>query len=883
MRFDFGSFSIGFVTAAVIAIVLYRLRAMLGRARQSVSTQIGATGQNFTSSAETRYIGEMVKLANSYHIVGDKADLLDLYIEPRFLAGEVPLNLDDDTELNVDPFRVVPRLQDLPASYSAYNINTLTVHDLRSGDRHLALLGVPGIGKSTTLAILALHAVGRIELQNMDTLAAQVIATEDEGLSDSDRKARQKIRAQQQAQALEQHRLAREREAEKRKSLNLPVREPLDFQKLLPILVHLRDIDLSLPAEPKNAAANTKQTVTLDPAEPLVRAAMRRLGTVAANVAPRLLYTQLNAGRCLVLLDGFDEIGLAQWPEKLTWLTQFMAAYGQNVVITTGPVAGYDALVNVGLTPLFVRPWADDDAEKAIDRFATAWPVIAGSRRKPAADPDPKLVKRVQIGNRGRMALDVTLKAWAAFAGGEQESGRRGAYDVYMRSVLPDAEKQRALLGTLAATVLDNGGGLLSRDQIKAALTDALGSPDGKAPANLNETVDKLIGTASKTGLLVDAPGGAYLFRHPLFVGFLASETLINASPERLDTVAANPAWDMAMPFAAVDVPLDAAVQQRLSAPPDLLYNNLFSLANWLADAPLSAGWKREVLKRFTAAMIAPSQYPMTRERAMAALVTTRDPGVLFVLRQSLRSGDANVRRLSCVGLGALGDAEAVKDLEPMLGDSDGDVQLAAGLALGAIGSEAALSRLVNGLLNGDENLRRAVAESLAALPEGGYDLLRDYASSDNGYVRRAVVLGLRRVRTPWSLALINKALLEDKEWYVRSAAQAAFFSAEQSDGIGPQLHPDADQIGWLVTWAANRGDSVPVGVGGREMLIRALQEADPLHRAAAALTIAYLGYVPGLKPLYAALRDKDDIVRGSVYEALAIFQMRLGQPLPAV
>jgi hypothetical protein len=31
---------------------------------------------------------------------------------------------------------------------------------------------------------------------------------------------------------------------------------------------------------------------------------------------------------------------------------------------------------------------------------------------------------------------------------------------------------------------------------------------------------------------------------------------------------------------------------------------------------------------------------------------------------------------------------------------------------------------------------------------------------------------------------------------------------------------------------------------------------------------------VPGLKPLHAVLRDKDDIVRRSVYEALAILQL---------
>ncbi len=878
MRFDPASFAIGFVSAALIAFIIYRFRTSIIRARQGVSAQVGSTGRAIGAGALSRYVDEVIKLANRSHIAGEKAELTDLYVEPRFLSADPPIDLEATADPLTDVFRVVPRLYDLPAVFSPYNINTLSINDLRAGDRHMILLGPPGAGKSTALAVLALYAVGHIELQSLDTLAEQVLEDEDKSLSEAEREARTKLRKEQQERALAQLHDSQARETERRQRLNLPAYEPIEFQKLLPILVHLRDIDLSQPIDTgkANSKAASDKRQPLDPAEPLVRAAMRHIGSVTANIAPRLLYNRLTAGKCLILLDGFDELSQAQWPEKLTWLTQFLADYGHNAVIAAGPIEGYDSLVNAGLTPVFMRPWADSDFERLINRWATAWPTIGGTRRRPVDAPDSKLVKRVITNNRGRNALDVTLKTWAAFAGGEQESGRRSGYDFYVRSALSDVDKQRPTLAQIAAAALDNGGGPLRRDQILATVSGSEVKPAGV----VTETVDKLL---SSGGLLSDAPGGYYTFRHPLLAGFLAADTLLDAPPERIEAIADQPAWELALPFAAARVSLDSAVKRRLSTAPDLLYTTLFDLARWLPDAPPNVPWKNEVLKRFTAALMAPTQYPAVRDRAVAALVTTRDPGVLFVLRQALRSTDAMVRRLACIGLGALGDAEAIKDLEPMMTDPDVDVQLAAGLALGAIGSEAALERLVSGLLDGDESLRRAIAEMLAAIPDGGHEILRELSKSDDVMVRRAVVFGLSRVHAPWALALLYRALLEDAQWYVRSAAEQAFHAAERSEGSGPVAHPNPDGLPWMIEWAAGKGDSVPVGEAGRQLLIRVLQEADPLRRAAAALTIAYLGYVPGLKPLYAALRDKDENVRGTAYEALAALQLRLGEPLPAV
>jgi HEAT repeat protein/energy-coupling factor transporter ATP-binding protein EcfA2 len=883
MRLDFISFLIGFVVAAAVAAILYRFRAQLARVRSSAEGQAGSTRRFITSTSETRYYNDLVKAMNARHIAGDVVKLTDIYVEPRFIRGIEPVDPSDERPRSV--FHVVPLIHDMPACYASYNIETLSINDLQSSDPHLALLGMPGSGKSTALAIMALVAAEEIELETIDVMSDEVFEDETKDLPPADKEKLLQQRQDLQQRAIDQLKLAQERDKEQGKV----TREAIDFHRLLPIVVHLRDIDLRpeaygvQPGAAANGKSSGKQAVkplkTLDPAEPIVKALQHRASTVTASALPRMVYNRLTAGTCFVMIDGYEDLPFDECPEKLLWLKQFMDIYGANFIIVTGPATGYDPLVNLGLTPIFLRPWGDAEFERLIGRWAMAWPTIAGTARRPAPIPEERIVRRVATNNRGRLPLDVTLKTWAAFSGDEQEVGRIGWYDFYVRHHY-NSKEARPAMERVAATMLDLGGKPLTRDRMKELITAAVTGPDGKTVANPDDVLGKLTGNSS---LMIEWPGGAYGFVHPLLTGFLAGSWMIYADNEMLNAMLANPAWEIAFPFGAARTEVDSAVTQRLSEMPDLLYSNLFSIVSWLPDSPPNAAWRAEIFKRLTAALLSPSQYPAIRERAMAALVASRDKNVGFILRQALRSPDPNVRRLGCVGLGALGEGEAIKDLGPMLTDSDPDVTLAAGLALGAIGTEAALETMLAGFVDGEASLRQAVAEALAAIPGEGYAVLRDAMNSKDMMVRRAAVYGLSRVRAAWALALLYRALLEDEQWYVRNAAEQAFLSAERPDESGVTRHPEADALPWLVSWAAQRGEGVPAGQSARQILIRVLQEGDPVARAAAARTLANLGHVPALKPLYGALRDRDEKVRAAVYEALGNLQNRLGEEFPAV
>src|SRR5258708_39216721 len=154
MHFDFLSFIIGFGLAAVVGVVLYRMRDRIGTLRSAAAGQAGMTRQFITNSAEKRYFNDLLKELNTYHIAGDVANLTDLYVEPHFLRALEPA--DPNSETGPGVLGVIPLIHDMPASYAQYNVSTLTVQDLRAGDTHLALLGLPGSGKSAALAIIGL-------------------------------------------------------------------------------------------------------------------------------------------------------------------------------------------------------------------------------------------------------------------------------------------------------------------------------------------------------------------------------------------------------------------------------------------------------------------------------------------------------------------------------------------------------------------------------------------------------------------------------------------------------------------------------------------------------------------------------------------------------
>jgi HEAT repeat protein len=887
MGFDIQNFGMGLLAGWASAYGVYRARHLINRAAQSVS-QGATSAQNYaTQSADNRYINDLLKLAEHNHLAGRFVKLSDILVEPRFIAAP-PLLAPPEDDVVYDVFRVVPQVHDFPYLHAPYNLETLALDDLATGERALALLGRPGSGRTTALMTIALRSLGQVRFEKLPDKVQQQLDAEEAKMEAHERAVRIKDRLTMEQRAKE--RLAEERGVSFDADADAQTRAALPlFNRLMPVYVHLSDIhvrDAELAGE-------------VDPAEPLVRAVQRQVSRVTASTLSRNLYRRLAQGQVLLLVDGYDDLAENERSQQLAWLQALMNAYRGNFFIVVGPAEGYGALLRLGLTPVFLRPWSELDTHRAVDRWAEAWPKLGKSRRAQNAKPDAATITLNKTRNRALSPFDLTLKVWGNYAKDAEVSGFEGWLRAYLGRHLPPDQSLGLILPQLAQTgALQLDEGYITLERLEAVMAGKPVAPAAAAPQPDLPASDakgkkakaekedasaqaKWLAMLRRSGLLTTYVAGRYQFRHPFVAAYLASLTLTD-QPDRLAEKTQQPAWEQALGYAAQHTAIDAAVRVRMNAPSDVLHNHALEIANWLPYAGADAPWREPYLKYLANLLLTAGQYPLVRERVAAALVSTRDQRAVAVFRQALRSPDTQTRCLACLGIGALGDEESIEAVAGLLQDKDADVQLAAAMGLGAINTEAALTALVEIFTEGAEGLRQAIAETLAAIPDEGYPVLYDAIQDREMMVRRAAVFGLRRVKTDWALVAIYRTFLEDEQWYVRSAAQMAFEEVYYRHVRGPVAYPPAHTLDWLANWAAGRGVNIPPGEGANQVLLRALQEGEPAVRGYAASNLGQMGIAAMLRPLYGALRDKTPEVRDIAYRALANLQLQMGQSLPS-
>lgn len=866
--FDPLSFVLGMGTAGAIGggAYLVRNRANFVRKDEGKEGESGGKARELlTPQVGKRYLDAMGHFFDSQHLPGENIPLHKVLIEPQFLRMKTPkveLDAEDEGIVETDIYRVIPFIHHSPSVYASFNLETMHLADLETGNRQIAILGVDGSGKSTALMALGLIATGRLTYEDLrKEEEARFEADKDlQELPDDIRERRQKEREDVQRRAVEQLRIVqkREDEADALEKRDLAV----DFNRMFPIYVHIRHVNLN-PAHYGGS---------IDPAEPIVRALSNYVSGLTVTVAPPLIYRMLREGRAIILIDGYDELLPSEQEQYFHWLEALINYYHDNFIIITGAARGYDPLMQIGFAPALIRPYT----ERRYERFINKW---LDSRTDIILSDAER--QRLLTDNRNRPILDVAMKTLATLGQDIKETGRRGYYDYYVRQQLGEELAYLvAALQEVAAVWLENSKPI-TQGELKETIETRLGA---EAPTtNADRDIKRLL----QTDLFRELPDGTLCFRYPMVAWYLAGETLKTADISSLAELASKANWHGALTFATALVDLEPTVLQKLQDRRyfDLMLTNLFSVADWMPDAPQKLRWKEEIIKRLGAALMSPSQYPTVREHALAAMVASRDEsgGVVYLLRQAVRSGNPHIRTLGCLGLGAVGVEGAIGDLGSMLQDNVVDVQLAAGLGLGAIATEQALTPLVEALLSGQPALRQAVAEAMASMPGEGHEILHDGITHEDLEVRRACAFGLARIPTTWALVALYRAMLEDPQWYVRSAAERAFAQAREPKAAGPQPYIEPSHFKWLEKWAAGRGEVIPEGQPGRQVLMRALQEGPQQIREEAARVLGYLAYAPAIKSLYNALGDREPTVRTAAFDALEDMSARYGKPLPGV
>ena len=422
---------------------------------------------------------------------------------------------------------------------------------------------------------------------------------------------------------------------------------------------------------------------------------------------------------------------------------------------------------------------------------------------------------------------------------------------------------------------------LFAKDDV-ATPVDVEQSPKELDSKALREQ-DKWLRTLEKSGLITQFRSGHYRFIHNRIADYLASLTLSQLDEEELIERSYDSRWQGAFEQATSHMTLDVVVEDRFDAPSDILNNNLLELSRWGANSNLESDWKRRLLQLLGNAFVSPNQFPLARERIAAALIGLRDRSAQIIFKRSLQHPNPNVRKLACLGLGALRDNSSINDLSQLLSDTIPDVQLAAGIALGAIGTDTALEEMVIGLTEGSEQLRQAIAEAFASIPDEGYPILYDAINHEDMMLRRAAAFGLRRIQTTWALVSLYRTSLEDKQWYVRSAAEEAFRTMQVGNtASGVKAYPQTEEIQWLQEWISSQGENaVDEDETAEDVLRKALEQGDTATQILSVRSMGQLGLTQFIETMYGMLRHQNAHVRQAAYTALADLQLQLGTPLP--
>ncbi|GAB4508896.1 MAG: hypothetical protein OHK0046_02720 [Anaerolineae bacterium] len=904
--FDFDPINFGAGVAAgwATAYVANRARQMLQN-QQNDLPSLNASGKGLAARrADSRYLRDLLRYSQTAHLTGKAVHLSQVVIEPRFIPAPELAHLPSEDDAPT-VFHIVPNIPDHPYLLAPYHVETLGIKDLDKGHRAVALLGVPGSGRTTALHAIALWSLGEVDFTPPKDEVQLRLDEEEQMLNNEQRAAR--IQDWIQAQAMLQN--PDEDDANP---------EHLPFRQLTPVYVHLGNVILT----------RSELGRRVDPAEALLRAVQHYTRYRTAKTFPRNLYQRLNEGRVLLLIDGFDEVPAEEQADVLAWLKAFMSAYSSNFVIVTGPAQGYGGLMEAGFAPVFIRPWHDLMISQFVDQWAAAWPNISGGRRGAALSDSQRTAAFSD--NRQRSAFELTLKTWAVASGADERSAKSW-FDALITSALPN-ESLDALLPLMidAATLQLNTGWItavqleqiangqqvttvpvvdddpapaadaLHDEDVDALFNtlDQLDAPENDDAAETDETpqsrkedkagkaFNRFINTLADAGLLVRYRGGRWRYRHPLIAAYLGSLALAKLSPAQVIQQGARAGWEDAMRYAALHMPLDAVVQARLEAPPDMLYNHLLEMTRWLPYAG-KVEWRGTLLTALGNMFVARNQYPAVRERIAAGLISTRDPAVNKIFQKAIQHPNADVRRLSCLGLGALQSEDIITRLISLMYDPVEDVTLAAGIALGAIATRDAIEAMAEALLGAtkdSDKLGRIIAESFALIP-AEYVSLYEAAQQDNIFLRRASVFGIRRINAPWAVITLYRVALEDEQFYVKTAAEAAFQRMEYGDrSDGVRAYPALDDIPWLRDWMLDQLESgtAPEDGAPENFLVSALQHAPPQLQAVSLMNIGQLGLARHTGLIYDMLRHRSGLVREAAQRALADLQLKWGQPLPS-
>ena len=826
---DFLSFVIGFASGILFSWFLSRVRPLLVQIREGVKEQRQAAQVRRTSGLEDNHRRITLRRAQGMHLASSLFSLDEILQEPRLMAPPARVEpgvvgIQEDIISQTLPY--MPAWPELAAIYRA---PTIGVAEAIAGGSNIVIVGAAGMGKTVSLAHLA-------------SLAA-----------------------------------------------NLRVRlDPNSELEAVPYLYHVADLQFPFDT-------------SKDPVNMIINAASEHAPVFDLRRLPGFIQQTFKNGQALLLIDGFDELDPEGQRHVVDWFKALLQAFPRIRIVTTGCEEQLNGLIGLSFSPLALIAWDAPRASSFIQQWGELWSrtvVLESISQTGPEQVEPILLNTwLTVDNTGLTPFELTLKVWGAYAGDSVGSRVLDAIATHVRRLAPSGTPVAALELLAMQVVLTlqpvfdprqarswvkqydivDDKPLESAETVSVtgidedpALSDSQKIRIKRSKAGDAVPSHGLLGKMVESGLLISHSNNKMRFLHPVLNGYLAGQAIGDNDADT--TLLALPDWDgktIALRYLAARGDASAVADILLKESELPLHSKSFAVARWLRDAPKEIVWRNKAFASLLAILQAEGQPLGLRGQAMAAFVTSGDPGATTLFRQLLGSRSFDLIPLAALGSGALRDAKAIDALEELIQAPSGAVRRAICLALVAIGTEKSLEAVARALLQGDEELRRAAAEALANDPMEGHAMLREGATLTDILVRRAVVHGLARVGQPWAIETLQRLQVEDDQWAVRNLANQYLEQLQNIDTRVPRPLITPSESAWLIAFAGKQKMGIPRGGPATDVLLSAFKQGDTEERLAA---LPYLKRVANegiVGALYNAMYGEDPEVREAAFLAV--------------
>ncbi|WP_433518107.1 NACHT domain-containing protein [Nonomuraea sp. CA-143628] len=286
--------------------------------------------------------------------------------------------------------------------------------------------------------------------------------------------------------------------------------------RALPVLLYLRD----------HAAAIVERP---DVGLPEIIAA--RLGRLREQEPAGWFDGRLERGRCVVMLDGLDEVTREEHRRLVVdWVERQIAQYAQNDFVITSRPYGYREYPLDSATVLLVRRFTTQQ----ISMFVHAWYRAADRAPGPSKGGPEDLLAELRhnthLYDLAANPLLLTMIVNVHRIRGDLPGTRAELYAEICRVVLwrhdvrrpgtsLDGEPKEQILRELAYTMMERGTRDLPRAEVTSLIEASLArlAPDGPPPSAT------LLTDLENSGLLLEREAGAYSFSHQTFQEYLAA------------------------------------------------------------------------------------------------------------------------------------------------------------------------------------------------------------------------------------------------------------------------------------------------------------------------------------------------------------------------